>query len=85
MNIQHAIILKECDGSNVLRSLHERARSGGLHDAVFTRDMLETTNDTKVKEATADKAHDQIEYLGVLLFGAKSEVAELTKSFPLAN
>ncbi len=44
--------------------------------------MLETTNDNKVKAATADKNLKEVEFLGVLVFGESDAVEQLTNQFP---
>lgn len=49
----------------------------------FTREMLVTTDDRKVIELTAGKRHQDIEYLGILLFGNKKVLDEMTKGFGL--
>jgi hypothetical protein len=45
--------------------------------------MLETTDDKKVAEKTKNKNLDEVEYMGVLVFGGKKEVEKLTKEFSL--
>ena len=45
--------------------------------------MLQTSDDKKVTELTAQKDFKDIEILGILLFGEKKAVDELTKTFPL--
>ena len=84
MNIQHAIMIKEGGSKQSLLDLYKNATTGQLHTAVFTREMIETTNDNKVKENTAAKHLADVEYLGVLVFGPRSEVEHLTENFPLA-
>ena len=42
--------------------------------------MLETTNDRKVEEITKSKNIDEIEFLGVLIFGEKKVVDNLTEN-----
>jgi len=81
MNIQHAIMLKQADSSDALRELLAKATEQELQVTVFTRDMLETTNDNKVKEQTASKANSEVEYLGVLVFGPRSTVEAATESY----
>ncbi len=83
LNIQHAIMIKTAQSANSVRELIEKARTAGLEVAEFTREMIETTNDKKVIEMTKGKSYADIDYLGVLVFGKKSIVDELTKDFPL--
>ncbi len=83
LNIQHAIVLKTAQSSAELAALVQTARGNGLVVTEFTREMLETTNDRKVIAATAAKPLAEIEHLGVLIFGPKQKVEELTTVFPL--
>jgi lysyl-tRNA synthetase class 2 len=83
LNIQHAIMIKKAPSSEVMRELADTARKQGLEVAEFTREMLETTNDKKVIAATKEKKRDEVEYLGVLVFGEKGAVDGLTESLAL--
>ena len=66
-----------------MHGLAEEAKKQGLDVSEFTREMIETTNDKKVIEATAAKEKSQIEYLGLLIFGNKNIVDSLTKDSSL--
>ncbi len=83
LNIQHAIMLKTAKTSAELLELSVQAKHEGLEVAEFTREMIETTDDKKVIEWTHGKKLSEVEYLGVLVFGKKSVVDGLTKSFSL--
>lgn len=83
LNIQHAIMIKTAASSKDLIELQGLAKKAGLEVSEFTREMLETTNDKKVIEATSKKKLNEVEYLGVLIFGRKSDVENLTERFPL--
>lgn len=83
LNIQHAILIKQAATSADLFKLYEAAHEAEMHVAVFTREMLETTNDTKIKEITAGKKLDDVELLGVLVYGEKKKVENMTKEFSL--
>ncbi len=83
LNIRHAIMIRTAPGSAVLINLADSARQAGLHVAEFTREMLDTTNDKKVAAAVAEKSRKDVEYLGLLVFGEKSEVDRLTADRPL--
>ncbi|MFT5037148.1 MAG: lysyl-tRNA synthetase class 2 [Candidatus Azotimanducaceae bacterium] len=85
LNIQHAIMVKEAQSGAELLALLTTARNQGLSVAAFTREMLETTNDNKVKEATAEKNIDDIEFLGVLVFGDSESVNTATANFTLSE
>ncbi len=80
MNIQHAIMIKV--GKN-LKSIANAELPDGCSITPFTQEMLATTNDKKVLASIKEKTADQIEYLGVLIFGPKSVVEDYTKSYKL--
>ena len=84
LNIQHAIMIKDAMRSVELLELLRAASAEGLSVHAFTREMLETTNDKKVAAATAEKNLDEVEFLGVLVFGESSAVEALTNEFPLS-
>jgi len=79
LNIQHAIMIKK--GNRLEEIMREHPASCTV--VPFTRDMLVTTNDKKVIAATKEKKNDDIEYLGVLVFGPRSEVEKYTEKYPL--
>jgi lysyl-tRNA synthetase, class II len=83
LNIQHAIMIKSADSTETVRSMLQKARQNGLEVAEFTREMIETTDDKKVIAKTKEKNYDEVEYLGGLIFGKKSEVEKLTKDLEL--
>jgi len=83
LNIQHAIMIKEGSSVAELQKLSADAKAAGLEVDEFTREMIETTSDKKVIEATKQKDLSAVEHLGVLVFGSKSEVEKLTKELKL--
>ena len=85
LNIQHGILIKETNTSDDLYQLLEKAIQAKVVVTVFTREMLESTNDTKIKQQTAVKDASNIEYLGVLVFGNEKEISNLTEIYPLLN
>lgn len=85
LNIQHAIMIKEMDSNDAVKSVIAQASEKGLAIAEFTREMIETTSDNKVLAMTKEKNFDEIEYLGVLVFGPKSLVEEVSKGAVLVG
>lgn len=77
-NIEHAIVIKEAADSDALKKIESIAEKGGLETTHFTRTMIETSDDKKLKEVTKGQNYDDIELLGVLLFGDKKHVEKLT-------
>lgn len=47
--------------------------------------MIGTTDDRKVRDATALKDLQNVEFLGVLVFGDRKEVDAISKHFPLSK
>lgn len=85
LNIRHAIMLKEAGSSAELQALSAAAKKVGLEVSEFTREMLLMTSDKKVIGSTKGKKLSDIEFLGVLVFGPRSAVEQLTEKFPLAK
>ncbi|NJK71554.1 MAG: DUF2000 family protein, partial [Thermales bacterium] len=83
MNIQNAIVIKQTDSSAKILELKRKAEELGLSVATFTKDMLDSSDDSKVMEAHAIKNIEDIEFRGVLVFGKIKAVKELTKEFEL--
>jgi len=86
MNIQHAIVIKEEKENNkVLLELKQSAEEKGLTISLFTQDMQDSSDDKKVNVSQESKNIDDIKILGILIFGEKKIVEELTKSFNLLS
>jgi lysyl-tRNA synthetase class 2 len=82
-NIADAIMIKSGKNSKELQKLAGLAREEGLRIEEFIRPMIETSDDKKLVDFVASHNLDEIEYLGVLLFGKKSQVETMTKKFEL--
>lgn len=83
LNVKNAIVIKTADSSSKLLSLAGLAKDEGLEIEYFTREMLETSNDKKVAEATGTKNAAEVEHLGLLIYGSKKKVEALTGEFDL--
>lgn len=83
MNIQHAIMMKQTDSKENLLKLKRKAEKQEMIVTCFTEEMRDSTNDKKVKEKQESKSSDQINFLGVLIFGKKKDVENLTKDFEM--
>ena len=83
LNIKNAIMIKTASSGGELKDLLKEAKENKLEVDEFTREMIETTSDKKLTEMTASKNFEDIEYLGVLVYGPKSVVEELTSNFKL--
>lgn len=83
LNIKNAIMIKIAPSGKILRELLAKAKKEKLEVDELTREMIETTNDKKVIEITASKNFDEIEYLGILIYGQKDVVENLTDDLKL--
>lgn len=83
LNIQHAIMIKTASSNKELQKLSADGKTAGLEVSEFIREMIETTDDKKVMAAAKSKNLKDVEYLGVLVFGKKTEVEKLTENFEL--
>ena len=83
LNIQHAIMIKEAKSSKDILKIIDIAKKNKLDISEFTREMIKTTDDTKVISMTKEKNLKEVEYLGVLIFGKKTSVEKLTKEYEL--
>ncbi len=84
LNIQDAIMIKDIPTRKEIDDAILAARAQGLHVSVFTREMMESSDDTKVEQITHSKNNSDVEYLGILIYGEKKKVEEITKQFPLS-
>ncbi len=83
LNIKNAIMIKAGDTNDDLKNLLKEARENKLEVDEFIREMIETTSDKKLVENTGKKNFDEIEYLGVLVYGPKDVVEKVTEKFKL--
>ncbi len=83
LNIQNAIMIKQAASHQELIALAKEAKELNLDVAEFTREMMETSDDKKVAELMKTKDLQEVEFLGVLVFGEKGIVEKLTKKFLL--
>ncbi|MBI1839179.1 MAG: DUF2000 domain-containing protein [Candidatus Colwellbacteria bacterium] len=81
-NSQYAIVTLSCK-PNELKTLIKTVRDSGLDYIGFIREMIETTDDSEIEKILASKNDEDIEYLGIGIFGDKEKVSELTKKFSL--
>jgi len=85
LNTEHAIMIKEATTDKELKTLIKEARNNNLKIAEFTREMLETSDDQKLVAEAKSQNYNDIEHLGILIFGNKSTVNKLTKNFALVK
>ena len=83
LNIQDAIMIRKISGKDAIVALKKQAQSQCLMVTEFTREMLQTSDDIKVREMTKQKSYADIEYLGILIYGEKKQVENVTKDLEL--
>lgn len=81
-NSQYPVITLSATESQ-LKKLAEQARESSLVYIAYVPEMMETTNDTKLEKALAEKNSEEVVYAGVGLFGPKTKVDALTKDLKL--
>ena len=81
-NSQYAIIILK-NSEKGLRRLMQKVRSSGLLYHGFIREMIETTDDEEIQNLLSQKREDQIEYLGIGVFGPIEQVNQLTQGMSL--
>jgi lysyl-tRNA synthetase, class II len=81
MNIQSAVINMTTDTKEKLLSLIFEAKKAMLTYSVFTEDMRNAKNDEEVENAHSKKKINEINILGVAVYGKKSDVEKLTTKF----
>lgn len=88
LNIKYPIIIKE-DSSDFIKKIikdnNPEIKNSGVKVYHFTREMLNTTNDKKVEKDISEKDFENIEFLGILIFGDKDVVDNLTSSSELSK
>jgi hypothetical protein len=63
MNTSSAIMIKETESQADILNIIYLANKGNLLVTEFTREMLETSDDKKVKSNTSEKDFSDIEYM----------------------
>ena len=79
-NSQYPIIIKRAKSSEQLANLMQKADV--LYHG-FIREMVDHTNDEDLQEALGKKKDEEVEYLGIGVFGKNETVDKLTKKFGL--
>lgn len=69
-------------GSNKIRELRKIAKENGIDCVDYTSTLVEGTYEDQIKRSAETKEED-MEYLGIVLFGDWEKVTELTKKFSL--
>lgn len=81
-NSQFPIILLSAKPAQIKR-LIAAVQDSGLLFHVFIREMIETSDDQEIMEILRNKLDENVECLGIGIFGEKRELDLLTKKFSL--
>lgn len=81
-NSQFPIVVLSATKSQI-RELMGKSQKQGVLAMTFTKDMIETTDDKKLEKMIGEQDSDHIEYLGVGMFGKKSELDDITRGLSL--
>lgn len=77
-NTQYGIAVLRADKKD-LRRVIRRAHVANIQWMGFTRDMLDLLNDDQLQAAIGKQTADEIDYLGVGLFGSREILESITK------
>ena len=66
-----------------LRDLMKKIRETSLLFVAYIPEMIEYTDDKRLMAKVSQKTDDEIEYLGIGLFGDNDKLKELTKEYKL--
>ena len=66
-----------------LKNLIKTVRDSGLSYLGFIREMIETSDDEEIARILATLLDEEVEYLGIGIFGGKIELDALTRKFSL--
>ncbi len=81
-NSQYPIIALIASQEN-LKEFINKVREGDLLWVAYIPEMIEYTSDKKLIEKVGQKNNNDIEYLGIGIFGDNEKVKNLTKGFEL--
>lgn len=82
-NSQYPIIIKRAKSNEQLQNLMAKVRESGFLYHGFIREMLDHNSDAELQKALGKKNDEEVEYLGIGVFGRNEEVDKLTKKFGL--
>jgi hypothetical protein len=77
-NTQYGIVMLRADNKD-LRRVTRRATEADVQWMGFTQDMLDLLDDNELQTAIGKKTSDEIEYLGVGLYGSRVILEGVTK------
>ncbi|GAB4146222.1 MAG: hypothetical protein OHK0017_06480 [Patescibacteria group bacterium] len=85
LSIPHAITMRQTTEHQNLIDLMQNAAKAGLLVVPFTQEMRDGKSQAEDIQLISQKPFDDIRFLGILVFGDKKKVENLTKDFKLAE
>jgi hypothetical protein len=83
-NSQYPIIVLEAESNQQLHQLGDLCRENKqLKSMFFIKEMVETSDDAELNEIVGRQDEEEIEYLGIGLFGDNKQLDKLTGSYKL--
>ena len=82
-NSQYAIIALSASPDEMKSFEREVRATQEVRSMFFIREMIETTSDAEIIEMLSTKTDDQVEVLGIGVFGENQKIKVLTKRFKL--
>ncbi len=82
-NTQYPIIVFETNSDALQLFCKETKALSEVEKMYFVKEMIETANDEEIQKSIGDHNFNEIEFLGVGIFGENSLVKKLTKKFKL--
>jgi len=83
LNIEQAIMIKTAKDNQEILELIKEAKKTDLDVTEFIKPMLETSDDQKIIKWAEKRDYEDMDFLGVLIFGKMSLVKKITKDLEL--
>lgn len=81
-NTQYPIVIFGAKPGQMTNFMKDVRGSGNLYHG-FIKEMIDTTNDKEITEILKSKPDDEIQYLGIGVFGKNKDLKRLTNKFSL--
>lgn len=82
-NTQYPIIVFEADHGSLQAFAKEIKDTQDIEKMYFIDEMIETTSDGEIQKSLSSKNLEEVEFLGVGIFGENALVKKLTEGFKL--
>lgn len=82
-NTQYPIVILKTSKENLQSFALEMQSNQSVEKMFFIKEMIESTNDTRIEALVGLQLKEELEYLGVGLFGENKKIKSLTNSFKL--